>query len=200
MMLALLFVSGFISSANAAQNLYWNQGPCANAATDCYPTYINCGNLTPSQPYFTCLCNLDNNNQIVNTGGPGNRQACCKGNAWCQSVNNEHCSGNSCTWFCDLNASSLLYHTCYQNISGATVSSGLATEVMMPVPASVALIFVAFFMGIILSYGVYKVAKIRKTYTSTAPQPLADDSQRSHEMEESSSPGLTENRRLTNQV
>jgi len=200
-MLALLFVFHFLSSVNAqgTHSLTWNQGPCSNPATDCWPGYPICGNLTPSQTPLGCICNLDASGNVQNSGSAGLHLACCKGNGWCQTINGDKCPSGICTWFCNLNATDQFFHTCY-NIQAEIASRSAETEIVMPVPASVALIFAAFFMGIILSYGVYKVAKIRKTYTSTAPQPLADDSQRSHEMEETSSPGSTENRRLTNQV
>jgi len=188
----------------------WNVTCNKTFANPCNTNAYTCYNFTATAN-FTCLCLLTVGGAWRNYGYAGEHSACCVpnsfGNYLINNPNNPGPGDNFCitknnndaSFYCDSDPSSPFFHTCANDLLPARIV-GVTVDgtPMMPIPASVALIFAAFFLGIILSYGIYKVAKMRKSYISGAPQPLKDDSQRSLEMEESSSP--TESLKLTNQV
>jgi len=182
MMIPVLFVLVVCASADY-DGATWAQ-PCdPNEVT---PTKYGCASIyassnvycqpnapapsTASRSYNACWC------------GIGVRDCCGNGNqtvidAWCTShgylcqVNGSYTSVGHCntvTRLCDINC------------PAQTIDELPSVDPEMPISSAVALIFVAFFIGIILSYVVYKFRKSSKKYTEPT-QALSESSHQSAE-------------------
>jgi hypothetical protein len=172
----------------------WGQ-PCPSGAwsVDCAPGYnANCSSSAPypstaTRTYTACWCLITEppqsppccgypNNDATAVGYGTGSQAWhnyCKAKAPCNNVDPYGAAG-----YCDP-----ALKQCSPNCPlGMDVEGSTPAE--MPISSAVALIFVAFFIGIVLSYVVYKFRKSNasKKYTqANSAQVLSESSHKSNE-------------------
>jgi len=189
LVLALLF--NLVSAATSGQGTIGWGNSCWNNVTNqsdvglCYPGYTFCQTDAPSpntqtRDYTACWCRLGADSGITNnyccgkganpTSGCPSGLSVCTWNQWCS--NKWPGQGVVCN---------LTNNQCGVIPNGPAMIESAQAAQEMPVSSAVALIFVAFFVGIILSYVVYKFRKNMNKKYSQPQQALSESSRQSAE-------------------